>query len=227
MRPRRAMWTSAGGVPTGVTGWHRPRRSTSSASPTSGGGRCKARTSFAKSRRKTDSPRALKSVTRLVQEQPAPADRGAAGLSRSGDPRPLLILRSDGKRQTSGVVPLPSRPHMAEVARTPQPSQVSELGPDERNPQAVSPAVGQVRALMANLRERTCQVRNRVRQSRTLGSVGGGARQRPLLPGPLTPDRYRSVTGRRHQRRSSCQAGRPAPLRSAGHPAWLRNRAIH
>ena len=37
---------------------------------------------------------------------------------------------------------------------------------------------------MANLRERTCQVRNRVRQSRTLGSVGGGARQRPLLPGP-------------------------------------------
>ena len=35
---------------------------------------------------------------------------------------------------------------------------------------------------MAHL-ERTCQVRNRVRQSRTLGSVGGGARQRPLLPG--------------------------------------------
>ena len=32
-----------------------------------------------------------------------------------------------------------------------------------------------VRALTAKLLERTCQVRNRVRQSRTLGSVGGGA----------------------------------------------------
>ena len=31
-------------------------------------------------------------------------------------------------------------------------------------------------ALMATLLERTCQVRNRVRQSRTLGSAGGGAR---------------------------------------------------
>jgi len=32
------------------------------------------------------------------------------------------------------------------------------------------------------------------------------------------------ATGRRHRRRSSCQAGHPAPLRSAGHPAWPRNR---
>ena len=55
MKPRRAMWTSAGGAPTGVTGWRRPRRSTSSASPTSGGGRGEARTSFAKSRRKAAS----------------------------------------------------------------------------------------------------------------------------------------------------------------------------
>ncbi len=31
-------------------------------------------------------------------------------------------------------------------------------------------------------------------------------------------------TGRRPRRRSSCQAGRPAPLRSADHPAWPRNR---
>ena len=30
-------------------------------------------------------------------------------------------------------------------------------------------------------------------------------------------------TGRRPWRRSSCQAGHPAPLRSAGHPAWPRN----
>ena len=30
-------------------------------------------------------------------------------------------------------------------------------------------------------------------------------------------------TGRRLRRRSSCQAGRPAPLRSAGHPAWPGN----
>ena len=61
MRPRRAMWTSAGGAPTGATGWRRPRRSTFSASPTSGGGRCKVRTLFVKSRRKAAS-RALKSV---------------------------------------------------------------------------------------------------------------------------------------------------------------------
>ena len=31
-------------------------------------------------------------------------------------------------------------------------------------------------------------------------------------------------TGRRHRKRSSGQAGRPAPLRSAGHPARRRNR---
>ena len=31
-------------------------------------------------------------------------------------------------------------------------------------------------------------------------------------------------TGRRPRKRSSRQAGRPAPLRSAGHPAWRRNR---
>ena len=31
------------------------------------------------------------------------------------------------------------------------------------------------------------------------------------------------ATGRRPQRRSSCQADRPAPLRSAGHPAWPGN----
>ena len=35
-----------------------------------------------------------------------------------------------------------------------------------------------------NLLERTCQVRNRVRQSRTLGSVRGGAQQCPRLLGP-------------------------------------------
>ena len=38
---------------------------------------------------------------------------------------------------------------------------------------------------MANVLERTCQVRNRVRQSRTLGSAGGGAQQCPRLPGRL------------------------------------------
>ena len=121
--------------------------------------------------------------TRVVQGQPAPAGRGAARLSRSGDPRPLRILRSDGKRQTSGVVPLPNRSYLAEVACTPQPPASHELGPDERAPQTIPPAISLVHALTANLRERTCQVRNRVRQSRTLGSVGGGARQRPLIPG--------------------------------------------
>jgi len=35
---------------------------------------------------------------------------------------------------------------------------------------------------MANLRERTCQVRNRVRQLRTLGSVGGGLGNDPAYP---------------------------------------------
>ena len=35
-------------------------------------------------------------------------------------------------------------------------------------------------------------------------------------------------TGRRHQRRSSCQAGRPAPLRYAGRPASLAEKpAMH
>ncbi len=35
------------------------------------------------------------------------------------------------------------------------------------------------------LPERSCHVRNRVRQSRTLGSVGNGVRQQPPSPGPL------------------------------------------
>ena len=56
------MWTSVEGAPTGVTGWRRPRRSTSSDSPTSGGGRDKARTSFVKSRRKGRFVLALKAV---------------------------------------------------------------------------------------------------------------------------------------------------------------------
>ena len=67
--------------------------------------------------------------------------------------------------------------------RAPQPPQAFELGPDGRPPQEISPAASNDHALMAKHPERTCQVRNRVRQSRTLGSVGGGARQRPLLPG--------------------------------------------
>ena len=65
---------------------------------------------------------------------------------------------------------------MAEVACTPRPPAADDLGPDERASQAVSPDISLVPALMAKLLERTCQVRNRVRQSRTLGSVGGGAR---------------------------------------------------
>ena len=81
-----------------------------------------------------------------------------------------------GNSQTAIVVPLPSRPHLANVALTPQPPAGLELGPDERTPQAISSAASHDHALMATLLERTCQVRNRVRQSRTLGSVGGGAR---------------------------------------------------
>ncbi len=122
--------------------------------------------------------------TRLVQKTPAPTDRGAAGAPCEGDPGPLRILRSDREWQTSRVVPLPGHPHLAEVARTPQPPPVLELGPDEQAPQTIYPAVSHDHALMAKHLERTCQVRNRVRQSRTLGPVGGGARQRPLLPGP-------------------------------------------
>ena len=41
------------------------------------------------------------------------------------------------ERQTSGVVPLPSRPHMAEAARTPQPPAAHGPGPDERASQTV------------------------------------------------------------------------------------------
>ena len=44
------------GRPVGAAGWHRPRRSTSSASPMSGRGRGKATMSFARSRRKAVSP---------------------------------------------------------------------------------------------------------------------------------------------------------------------------
>ena len=71
---------------------------------------------------------------RLVQEKSAPADRGAAGAPCQGDPGPLHILWSDGERQTSRVVPLPGHPHLADVARSPQPPEASELGPDERAP---------------------------------------------------------------------------------------------
>ena len=63
---------------------------------------------------------------------------------------------------------------LAEVACTPQPPATHALAPDERASQAVSLGIGHVTALMAKLLERTCQVRNRLRQSRTLGcSVPG------------------------------------------------------
>ena len=50
------------------------------------------------------------------------------------------MLWSDGERQTSTVVPLPSHSHLAEVAHTPQLPQALELGPDERTLHAISPA---------------------------------------------------------------------------------------
>ena len=56
MRPRRATWTFAGRAPTGGIGWRRPRRSTFSASPTSGDGRDEVRTWFARSRPRDGSP---------------------------------------------------------------------------------------------------------------------------------------------------------------------------
>ena len=88
---------------------------------------------------------------RMVQEKPAPADQGAARPSCSGDPGPLRILWSDGKRQTSPVVPLSGHSHLADVACTPQPLTANELGPDERASQAVSPAAGHDHATMANV----------------------------------------------------------------------------
>ena len=42
--------------------------------------------------------------------------------------------------------------------------------------------------------ERTCQVRNRMREICTSGSVGGEARQRPRLPGPNCVVRRRILT---------------------------------
>ena len=39
-----------------------------------------------------------------------------------------------GNGKTSRLVPLPGRPHLAKVARTPQPPQAFELGPDGRPP---------------------------------------------------------------------------------------------
>ena len=91
--------------------------------------------------------------TRMVQEIPAPADQGAAGTPYPGDTRPLRILRSDREWQMSRVVPLPARPHLAEVACTPQPPRAHELGPDERTSQAIFPAASHDHALMANLLE--------------------------------------------------------------------------
>ena len=47
------------------------------------------------------------------------------------------------------------------------------------------------------------------------------------LAAPLqTPSAHIAAwdTGHRPRKRSSCQSGRPAPLRSAGHPDWRRNR---
>ena len=41
---------------------------------------------------------------------------------------PLRILWSDGEQQTAIVVPLPSRPHLANVALTPQPPAGFEPG---------------------------------------------------------------------------------------------------
>ena len=176
MKPRRTMWTSAGDAPTGVTGWHRPRRSTFSASPTSGGGRCKAKDVVRQITAKGRFARALKSVhdwCKRYRHLPVKAQQDYLARVIRGH---CAYFRSDGEQQTAIVVPLPSRPHLANVALTPQPPAGLELGPDERTPQAISSAASHDHALMATLLERTCQVRNRVRQSRTLGSVGGGAR---------------------------------------------------
>ena len=122
MKPRRAVWTSVGAAPTGATGWHRPRRSTSSASPTSGA--VDARQGR-RSPNHRERPLRLRAEigARLVQETPAPADRGTAGAPCEGDPMLLRILRSDGEWQTSRLVPLSGRPHLAEVARTQPPPQ--------------------------------------------------------------------------------------------------------
>ena len=120
---------------------------------------------------------------RLVQEAPAPADRGATRPPCPDDPGTLRILRSDGERQTTGVVPLPGHSNLAEVALSPQPPSAYELGPDECTAQAIPLAFSTDRASMARSLQRICQVRNRVREFRSLGSVRGGAQQCPRLLG--------------------------------------------
>ena len=80
-------------------------------------------------------------------------------------------LTGNGKR-LEWFGPL-GRPHLAEVALTPQPRPALKLGPDEGTRQEVCSAVHHNRAPMATFTERNL---SGVRWSRTLGSVGGGAR---------------------------------------------------
>ena len=61
-------------------------------------------------------------------------------------------------------------------------SQCRSAAPQRQGCAAVSPAVLHVRAVMSTLRERTCRVRNRLRQSCTPGSVEAVCSKAPALP---------------------------------------------
>ena len=113
--------------------------------------------------------------TQISESLPAPADRGATRPPCPDDPGTLRILRSGGERQTTGVVPLSGHSTLAEVACSPQPPSAYELGPDECTAQAIPLAISTDRASMARSLQRICQVRNRVRETRSLGSARGGA----------------------------------------------------
>ena len=83
---------------------------------------------------------------------------------------------------TSGVVPIPGRPHVADVARAPQPSPVSDLGSDEHHPQALSPAASLDHALTDACGERTCQVRIECVSRTCSGLWGAGRSNAPAYP---------------------------------------------
>ena len=101
----------------------------------------------------------------------------------SGGPGPQRLLWSDGQRQTSGVVPLPGRSHLAEVALTPQPPPVPELGPDEHNLKRYPlPSVQFVRSSTPVVSE-PVQVRTECVNRARSALWGAGAQQCPRLPG--------------------------------------------
>ena len=133
-----------------------------------------------------------------------------------------------GERQTIGVVPLPGHSNLAEVACSPQPPSAYELGPDECTAQAIPLAFSTDRASMARSLQRICQVRNRVREFRSLGSVRGGAQQCPRLLGrgqPVGNLRIGSRLDYQHVAQQDVKRHVPGPARAPGEHVINRQRA--